>query len=185
MWLHHTWFLYDKETPYKVRLEACCFRLKRSTETHKEKTHPGEEEEEEEAEGEINYWGKLQEEEEIFSWMAAVNGTSSRNMERSDLRGKSKRKRRRRCKGKGERSLCDCLCDTDMLLIFISAQQVDSHFNTSCYFLASLKSSCFSFFVQCKTPVMCLCGQYWDNYIIFHLKATDTKCIQEDKPISC
>lgn len=30
-----------------VRLEVCCFRFKRSTETQKAKTHPGEEGEEE------------------------------------------------------------------------------------------------------------------------------------------
>ncbi|XP_033505738.2 double-stranded RNA-specific editase B2-like [Epinephelus lanceolatus] len=45
--------------------------------------------------------------------MALVNGTCSRNMERSDrdMKGKSKRKRRRRCKGKGQ---------SNMLSTFIS-----------------------------------------------------------------
>lgn len=48
-------------------------------------------------------------------------GTCSRNMERSDLKGKSKRKRRRRCKGKGESSSCDCwtLCGKQMMMLTV------------------------------------------------------------------
>ena len=58
-----------------VRLEVCCFRFKRSTETQKAKTHPGEEEEEEEEEVEEEAEVEEVEEAEEAEQHAAVERT--------------------------------------------------------------------------------------------------------------
>ena len=58
-----------------VRLEVCCFRFKRSTETQKAKTHPGEEGEEEEEEVEEEAEVEEVEEAEEAERHAAVERT--------------------------------------------------------------------------------------------------------------
>ena len=60
-----------------VRLEVCCFRFKRSTETQKAKTHPGEEGEEEEEE-------EVEEEAEVEEVEEAEEAEQHAAVERTD-----------------------------------------------------------------------------------------------------